>query len=317
MLLRGCLNRWIITLSCLFTIVSATSHPGPYIPEPNPFADPANDPYNPFRYIPNNTVTGVSLGLYLLTGLTLTFYAWRWGARWMTVLIVGTYTFSIGLTMRFALANDPHNETFYIIEYLFVVLSPCAFIAADYVLLSQLATWLGAGEHLVISPNRVTLVFVLSDVTTFCVQAAGGGLSTSRNLATLLKGSHVFVGGLAAQLLSFFLFTMMYLRFLYRLRKYMPHLWLSTRWYKGWRLLTNFLLVSCVGILIRSFYRTIELSEGFTGYLAIHEVYFYALDTYPLYIAITVYVILWPGWVLTEDARMKLSPDGEVRSGGG
>jgi len=298
------LIRWMAALLLLSITVSAASYPG--IPEPDPFADPATDPYNPLRYIPSNALTGVSLGLYLATGLTLSFYTWRWGARWMLAMVIGTYTFSLGLAMRFALAKDPHNTTYYIIEYLFVVLSPCAFIAADYVLLSHLATWLDAGAHLVISPRRVTLVFVLSDVTTFCIQAIGGGMSVTRDVATLTKGSHVFVAGLALQLLSFFLFTLMYLRFLWRMRKYMPELWNTGKWYQGWKLLAIFLVISCGGILIRSFYRTIELSEGFTGYLAIHEGYFYGLDTYPLYVAITVYVFLWPGWVLTEDARQKL-----------
>ncbi|KZO94796.1 RTA1-domain-containing protein [Calocera viscosa TUFC12733] len=302
MLPQSYLNRWIAALILLPLTVSALDYPYPI---PDPFADPANDPYNPLRYIPSNALTGVSLALYLVTGLSTSFYAWRYGARWMLAMVIGTYTFSVGLAMRFALAQQPHNTTFYIIEYLFVVLSPCAFIAADYVLLSHLATWLDAGAQLVISPRRVTLVFVLSDVTTFCIQAIGGGMSVTRDQATLTRGSHIFVAGLAMQLLSFFLFTLMYLRFLWRLRKLMPDTWNTAKWYQSWKLLSFLLLLSCGGILIRSFYRTIELSEGFTGYLAIHEVYFYALDTYPLYVAITVYLFVWPGWILTEDARMK------------
>lgn len=74
-----------------------------------------------------------------------------------------------------------------------LVLQPCAFIAADYVLLGRIARALGCGQYLAISPRRITTVFVTSDITTFLIQAAGGGLSTSgkKNPELSLKGSRV------------------------------------------------------------------------------------------------------------------------------
>ena len=67
----------------------------------------------------------------------------------------------------------------YILYYLFVTLSPCGFIAAEYVLLGRLARWLDADSHVLIPPRRITLVFVCSDVATFLTQAAGGSISAS------------------------------------------------------------------------------------------------------------------------------------------
>ena len=72
--------------------------------------------------------------------------------------------------MRFGLHQHPESTGIYIIEYLFVTLSPCGFIAAEYVLLGRLARWLDASTHILIPPQRITLVFVLSDVTTFLIQ---------------------------------------------------------------------------------------------------------------------------------------------------
>ncbi|KAF9219843.1 hypothetical protein BS17DRAFT_670296, partial [Gyrodon lividus] len=46
---------------------------------------------------------------------------------------------------------------------------------------------------------------------------------------------------------------------------------------------------------IRSCYRVVELSQGFQGYLATTEAFFYALDTLPLVVVISVYVPFWPG----------------------
>jgi hypothetical protein len=50
---------------------------------------------------------------------------------------------------------------------------PCAFIAADYVLLGRLARYLGSGKHLLVPPNRITVTFVISDITTFLIQVRG------------------------------------------------------------------------------------------------------------------------------------------------
>ena len=67
----------------------------------------------------------------------------------------------------------PESSGIYIVEYLFVTLSPCGFIAAEYVLLGRIARWLKANSHMLIPPQKITLVFVMSDVTTFLIQVRG------------------------------------------------------------------------------------------------------------------------------------------------
>jgi hypothetical protein len=54
---------------------------------------------------------------------------------------------------------------------------------------------------------------------------------------------------------------------------------------------------------IRSFYRTIELSQGFGGHLATTEGFFYGLDTYPLFLAIAVYIPFWPSQFIGNASR--------------
>lgn len=55
---------------------------------------------------------------------------------------------------------------------------------------------------------------------------------------------------------------------------------------------------------IRSFYRVVELSQGFLGPIAQKEGLFYALDTLPLFIAIFVYVPFWPGRFIPREAAV-------------
>ncbi len=107
--------------------------------------------------------------------------------------------FALGIAFRFGLHVKPDSKGIYIAEYLFVILSvsplfghfwfelcatsnvqPCAFIAADYVLLGRLARYLGSGKHLLISPSRITITFVISDITTFLIQVSASGVQYAR-----------------------------------------------------------------------------------------------------------------------------------------
>ncbi|KJA30219.1 hypothetical protein HYPSUDRAFT_125712 [Hypholoma sublateritium FD-334 SS-4] len=269
------------------------------LPRPNPFVDPAHDPYNPLKYIASNTLTAIAFSLVLTVGIIQTWFIRRYGAKWMMSMTIGAYLFALGLSIRFGLHLHPQSKGLYIIEYLFVVLSPCAFIAADYVLLGRISKHLGADEYLLVPSRRITIVFVASDITTFLIQAVGGAMSASANDPTMaLAGSRVFLGGLAAQLLSFVSFSCIFAIFLYRVRTHNAAMWTMDKdkvWYKSWLALAGALVVSCIGILIRSTYRVVELSEGFQGPLTRSEPFFYGLDTLPLFIAISVYIPFWPG----------------------
>lgn len=59
-------------------------------------------------------------------------------------------------------------------------------------------------------------IFVGSDICTFLVQAAGGGLSTAQDSKLRDVGSKVFLAGIALQLASFAFFTVVYLMFFWR-----------------------------------------------------------------------------------------------------
>lgn len=53
-------------------------------------------------------------------------------------------------------------------------------------------------------------------VITFLIQAAGGGLSTSTNISQAQTGGNIFLAGIAIQMASFALFTVMWILFIVR-----------------------------------------------------------------------------------------------------
>lgn len=178
--------------------------------------------------------------------------------------------------MRYALHNNPDSAAIYLVEDLFVVLSPCAFIAGDYILLAHLASYLKTPDFLLISPKAIAKVFIWSDVSTFLIQAAGGGISISTNVSTALAGAHVsraqtlmrnaemnddnllklFLAGLVLQLVSFFFFACIFVRFMILVRIRAPEIWKKDegkKWYEDWRSLARAMQISCAGILVSAF----------------------------------------------------------------
>ncbi|RDX56235.1 RTA1-domain-containing protein [Lentinus brumalis] len=297
-------------LCAVFTVLAAcaASAEAAYMPVPWVFTDPKNDPFNPLKYIANNTLSAIAISLVLFIALTQTVLLWRYGGRCMLSMLAGEFTWAVGFGVRFGLHVDPDSQGKYIAYYLFIVLSPCAFIASEYMLMGRLARYIKSNKHLLIRPQRITVVFVASDVTTFLVQAAGALLSISKNQKLSKTGEHIFLAGLALQLASFAFFVLVSLRFLYRVKTREPDTWAMDAdkpWHRDWRSLSYVLLISSVGILIRCIYRVIELSQGYRGHLATTEAYFYALDSLPLFVAVAVYTPFWPGRMIPAIDMLK------------
>ena len=148
-------------------------------------------------------------------------------------------------------------------------IQPCAFIAADYILLGRLARFLRAGQHLLVPPTKIMIVFLISDITTFLIQAAGGGVSIgATTIAGNKLGSNIFLAGLAIQLASFVLFTAVFVRFLWLVWRREPATWrkdAALSWWRDWRALAGALGVSCVGIIVRiTLLRTSRVADKLT-----------------------------------------------------
>ncbi|KAJ7178960.1 RTA1-like protein [Mycena filopes] len=283
------LPRLPILLALLLTLTSLVEAKRKQLPCPaDPFLDPKNDPCNGNRYIASNALTAVAFALIVSVALTQTFFIRKWGAKFMLAMTIGAYTFAFGIGTRFGLHTHPDSKGIYIVEYLFVVLSPCAFIAAEYVLLGRLARYLQLDHHLMVSPRRITWVFISSDITTF-----PNPRSVSISADTLSEGEIL-------QLASFLTFTCIFFVFINRVRTREPATWAmhsAKKWYQDWRALAGAMCFSFLGILVDSFgvYRVAELSQGYNGHLATTERFFYGLDTLPLFFAISIYVLFWPG----------------------
>lgn len=103
------------------------------------------------------------------------------------------------------------------------------------------------------------------------------------------------------QAASFLSFTCIFFVFIHRVRTREPEAWTlhaSKKWHQDWRTLAAAMTFSFLGIIvrtkiqshsfillltapqIRSVYRVAELSQGYVGFLATTESYFYGLGAY-------------------------------------
>ncbi|KAK4049627.1 hypothetical protein OIO90_005386 [Microbotryomycetes sp. JL221] len=278
----------------------------------------------PAGYVPKVWPAAVAAVLYFATAAMIWFQWARMGRqKFLLVLPIGLTTMCIGYILRIVYAEQfLFSVGMYAIMTLFVLLSPCLFLAFDYVLLSRLSSSLGediADKCLFLPSRLIVKIFVWTDVFVFFLQGSGGGLSAidSDNLRNI--GEKTMIVGLVIQVIAFGLFTLLLLVFAFRVRKNFPEHWFvsnsegiralngSKQPVRDWRILLVVMGLTCIGIIIRCVFRAIEYGDGYDGYLATEEVFFYLLDALPLWLAMNLYCLFWPGRLLHKGQPLKLA----------
>lgn len=124
---------------------------------------------------------------------------------------------------------------------------------------------------------------------------ASSAVSTNGDTA---PGTNVMVVGICFQMAALTAFVLCGMDFL---RRNLRH---PTTLHGMWVIIAA-TVFSVFFIFVRSIYRTIELLEGWTGYLIMHEWYFIGLDGIPMILAVGVYNLIHPGWWMPLSANGK------------
>ncbi|KAJ7626667.1 RTA1 like protein-domain-containing protein [Mycena polygramma] len=269
--------------------------------------DPNTDPIGGF--VPKKVPAYIALILYGISALVhwMHFFTNPPRRPFILSLPLGMTAMTTGFILRVLYSNPPFTLGKYIAMDLFILLSPCLFLATDYMLLSHLANTFDdevVDRCLIIRRSRIVKIFVWSDVTTFFLQSSGGGLTATKSASVAKLGNTIAMIGLILQAVSFLLFTIVLIIFAARVSKHFPDVWrpknprpfklFSREPIDDWRILIYVMYATCVGLLIRSVFRVAEFAGGYSSTIATHEGYFYAFDTLPLWIAMTIYCFFWP-----------------------
>ncbi|KAI9369102.1 RTA1 like protein-domain-containing protein [Aspergillus egyptiacus] len=250
----------------------------------------------PYGYAPSLAAGIVFLVLFGLSMLAHTAQmVWK-RTWWCAVFVVGNLSEVIGWAGRTWSAECPYNTNAFLMQITTLIIAPTFYTAGIYVLLGQFIRILGRDSS-ILSPKVYLWIFVTCDIVSLVIQAIGGGMASTeaeKENGNTDPGTNIMVAGIVFQMASITVFVLCAADFV---RRTLRRRLLQSMTGSIVPLLAAMIL-SVICIYIRSIYRTIELLEGWDGYLITTERFFIALDGAMMIIAVSVFNVFHPGWLL-------------------
>ncbi|CAI4056215.1 RTA1 domain-containing protein SKDI_02G4060 [Saccharomyces kudriavzevii IFO 1802] len=192
----------------------------------------------------------------------------------------------IGYIGRVLSSSDPTKIAPYIIQSLLLLVAPALIAATIYMVFGRLLNAMRCESLMLISARFGTTFFVVGDVFSFFLQAAGGGLMSKKG--STKTGSNLITAGLIVQIVFFGFFIINEIRFSISVKK-------KCSFYSGisrkWFIVNATLLLSSVLILVRSIVRVVEFIQGFDGFIISHEYFIYVFDAVPMLLVIIAFSV--------------------------
>ncbi|KIY44672.1 hypothetical protein FISHEDRAFT_50870 [Fistulina hepatica ATCC 64428] len=240
------------------------------------------------NFIPNKDVSLVVGVVFVVAAVLLAYRLFRNRDWWGSCLPIGALCYALGFFFR-VVTIEKHQDSrgWLILGQIFIACSPAAFLAFNYIVHGRLVVNSLGARHSRIRPTRVAFVFVSSDIATFLVQAAGSGLMITKST---VAGKNIFLIGLVLQTLSYLVFCALFVSAVLSAKEE----GIATGTGVWWEVV-QLLGFPSVPIMVRCIFRCVEDGLGRSSVLSIDEVYFYCLDSLPLLLATSIYVVGWPG----------------------
>ncbi|KAJ7229305.1 RTA1 like protein-domain-containing protein [Mycena haematopus] len=255
--------------------------------------DPRSDSNYNFLYCPSFPAAVLFSALFGLTTVLHVIQAIHYRKRFCWVIVMAGIWETAGLVLRVFSVLNTTSPAFGIPSQLLILLSPLWINAFLYVLMSRLVYFFVPEKHVAgISAQRLSLCFVLLDITAFLMQAGGGTMISSDTPQTALLGIHIYMGGIGLQQFFVLGFTALVVRFHYKMKR------LDGSTSPEWKRPLYIMYASLALITVRIVFRLIEFSSGVYSPITMHEAPFYSLEALPMFVALVLWNIFHPGTVL-------------------
>lgn len=213
----------------------------------------------------------------------------------MAPFIVGSALECVGYVCRLISAQDLEALGPYIIQSIFILIGPAFYAATIYMVLGEVIRVLGAEAHSFIPVKYLTKVFVIGDVVSLLLQAAGGGIQGGGTLEMLHLGEKLIIIGLFVQIafFAFFIAVMgnFFIRCSMRPVQGAKAQKCSSSFWQSWQFLLFEMTLTSLFIMIRSVYRVIEYLQGYNGTLISDEKYLFILDSSMIFFAMVTVLL--------------------------
>ncbi|KAJ5216412.1 RTA1-domain-containing protein [Penicillium cinerascens] len=250
--------------------------------------------------LPGNAFYLALFAILLVAQLGLGIRYRTWG--YLAGLVGGLVLEIIGYAGRLQMHYNPFRFNPYLEYLICLTIGPAFFSASIYICLGRIVVIYGEKISRC-RPRTYTIVFVLCDVVSLILQAAGGAITSiaDADQADLAQtGINIMIAGLASQVASLALFVALCLDYAWKVRNnpdslnetfHMRKLRNSTRW----KLFLASLILATITIFVRSVFRVAELKGGFHSSLANDEVLFMILEGAMIVIATLCLTVFHPG----------------------
>ncbi|CAI4863786.1 CQS_1a_G0057270.mRNA.1.CDS.1 [Saccharomyces cerevisiae] len=192
----------------------------------------------------------------------------------------------VGYIARVVSSSNSQELAPYIIQALLLLVAPALMAATIYMIFGRLLQILRCQSLMLVSARFGTTFFVIGDVFSFFLQAAGGGLMSQQG--STKTGSTLVTIGLFIQIAFFGFFIVNEIRFTLNVKT-------RCQFYesmsKKWVFVNGTLLLSSILIMLRSIVRVIEFIQGFDGYIISHECFIYIFDAVPMLFVIIAFSV--------------------------
>jgi len=211
-------------------------------------------------------------------------------------VLAGTAVELIGWGGRIWGAINPDSDNSFLIQTVCLIIAPAFYSAILYAILGWVIVRIGP-QYSLLKPKVYWYIFVACDFVSLILQAVGGAKASGAN--TQIEediGTHIMVGGIVFQLLCTIAFAILAILFVNKAKKD-GVLFCGQRHHARLELLLKATALSAACIIVRGIYRTVELSQGWNGYLIQHQ-YFFLFDSIPMVTLLFVLAAAHPHWTL-------------------
>ncbi|KAI0721809.1 RTA1 like protein-domain-containing protein [Fomitopsis betulina] len=274
---------------------------------------------NPYGYVPTEWICILFIVLFFISTLVHAGQAVKYRLWWLllTPCLAGILEV-VGWIGRAWSSQSPYEKTPYLIQIICTIIGPTPFVAANFIILGQLIRLLGPCYSR-LTPKWYTLIFCGCDVISLVIQALGGAIA-ARAVAQSTSpknGGHIMLAGIVFQMASITFYMIFATEFIIHYLLDRPLHKSEQRRARGeltkkTKLMLMGLVFSSILIYIRSIYRTIELADGFRGYIMSIERYFDWLDGGMVTLAMFSMNFLHPGQLLGPASAWKNAGPGEA-----
>ncbi|KAJ7487224.1 RTA1 like protein-domain-containing protein [Mycena galericulata] len=231
--------------------------------------------------------------LFGLTTIAHTVQAIHYRKKFCWVVIMAGIWETAGLVLRVFSVLHTTALGPSIPSQLLILLAPLWINAFLYVLMSRFVYFFVPEKRVGgINARRLSLCFVLLDITAFLMQATGGTIISNSDPKIAALGIHIYMGGIGLQQFFILGFVALVIRFHYKMRH------LGAGGPPTWKRPLYLIYVSLGLITIRIIFRLIELSSGVFSPITMHEAPLYTLELLPMLTALLLWNIFHPGRVL-------------------